>query len=81
LVPALGTPEHLRYTYWLHYAEGSAMPPLVLKLIFDEIEKSSMPFFGRPIARAIVSRVKSSFIEPYIAQNLDYMKAELGKTT
>ena len=81
LVPASGTPEHLRYTYWLHYAEGSAMPPLVLKLIFDEIEKSSMPFFVRPIARAIASRVKSSFIEPYIAQNLDYMEAELGKTT
>ncbi|MEG4534307.1 glutathione S-transferase [Microcoleus sp. D2_18a_D3] len=81
LVPAPGTPEHLRYTYWLHYAEGSAMPPLVMKLIFDEIEKSSMPFFVRPIARLIVSRVKSSFIEPYIAQNLDYMEAELGKST
>lgn len=81
LVPAPGTAEHLRYTYWLHYAEGSAMPPLVMKLIFDEIEKSSMPFFVRPIARLIVSRVKSSFIEPYIAQNLDYMEAELGKST
>jgi glutathione S-transferase len=81
LVPTPGTPEHLRYTYWLHYAEGSAMPPLVMKLIFDEIEKSSMPFFVRPIARLIVSRVKSSFIEPYIAQNLDYMEAELGKST
>ena len=81
LVPASGTPEHLRYTYWLHYAEGSAMPPLVMKLIFDEIEKSSMPFFARPIARSIASRVKSSFIEPYITQNLDYMEMELGKST
>ena len=81
LVPALGTLEHLRYTYWLHYAEGSAMPPLLLKLIFDQIEKNPMPFFVRPIARAIVSRVKSSFIEPQIAQHLDYMEAELGKST
>src|SRR6478672_6086460 len=31
LLPAAGTPERLRYTYWLHYAEGSAMPPLLLK--------------------------------------------------
>jgi glutathione S-transferase len=81
LVPAIGTLEHLRYTYWLHYAEGSAMPPLLLKLIFDQIEKNPMPFFVRPIAGAIVSRVKSSFIEPQIGQHLDYMEAELGKST
>ena len=70
LRPALDTPEHLRYTYWLHYAEGSAMPPLLLKLIFDQIEKSPMLFFVRPIARSITNRVKSSFIEPQIAQHL-----------
>ena len=35
LVPAVGTPERLRYTYWLHFAEGSAMPPLLMKLVFD----------------------------------------------
>jgi glutathione S-transferase len=29
--PPPGTPERLRYTYWMHYAEGSAMPPLLLK--------------------------------------------------
>ena len=45
LAPPLGTPERLRYTYWLHYAEGSAMPPLLLKLVFDQIETSPMPFF------------------------------------
>lgn len=81
LVPPLGTSEHLRYTYWLHYAEGSAMPPLLLKLIFDQVVKSPMPFFVRPIARSIVSRVKSSFIEPQITQHLDYMEAEIGKST
>ncbi len=80
LAPALGTPEHLRYIYWLHYAEGSAMPPLVLNLIFNQIEKNPMPFFVRPIARTIVSRVKHSFIEPQIAQHLDYMEAEIAKT-
>jgi glutathione S-transferase len=81
LVPASGTPEHWRYTYWLHYAEGSAMPPILLKLIFDQIEKNPMPFFVRPIARSIASRVKSSFIEPQLTQHLDYMEAEIGKNT
>ena len=73
LAPARGTPERLRYTYWLHYAEGSAMPPLLLKLVFDRIEKGPMPFFARPIARAIAGRVKSTFIEPQIARHLDYL--------
>jgi glutathione S-transferase len=81
LRPALGTPEHLRYTYWLHYAEGSAMPPQVLNLVFDTIDKTPMPFFVRPIARSITKRVKSSFINPQITLHLDYMEAEIGKST
>ena len=77
--PAIGTPERLRYTYWLHYAEGSLMPPLLMKLVFDEVEKVPMPFFIKPIAKAISGKVKSTFIRPQITQHLDYMEAELGK--
>lgn len=79
LAPAPGTPARLRYRYWLHYAEGSAMPPLLLKLVFDRVESGPMPFFARPIARAIVRRARSSFIEPQIARHLDYLEAELSK--
>ena len=50
--PPPGTPERLRYTYWLHFAEGSAMPPLLLKLVFDRCKSAPMPFFVKPIARA-----------------------------
>ena len=80
LVPAPGTPERLRYRYWMHYAEGSAMPPLLLKLVFDQIEKAKMPFFARPIAKAIAAKTKAAFILPNIRQHLDYMEAELGKS-
>jgi len=79
-VPAVGTPERLRYRYWMHYAEGSAMPPLLLKLVFDQIEKARMPFFAKPIARVIAGKAKSSFIEPNIRQHLDFMEAELRKS-
>src|SRR5262245_45367136 len=37
LAPPANSPERLRYTYWIHYAEGSAMPPLLLKLVFDRV--------------------------------------------
>lgn len=81
LVPAAGTPDRLRYTYWLHYAEGSAMPPLLLKLVFDRVEAAPMPFFVRPVARTIAGRAKGSFIEPQIKLHLDFMEGELGKST
>jgi len=80
LVPAPGTPERLRYTYWLHYAEGSAMPPLLLKLVFDRIAKGPVPFFVKPVARAISHRVLSTFVNPQIELHLDFMEAELEKS-
>ena len=81
LVPLLGSPQWQRYRYWMHYAEGSAMPPLLLKLVFDRIEKARAPFFVRPVVRAIAGKAKRSFIEPQIALHLDYLEAELGKST
>jgi len=80
LMPAPGTSDHLRYVYWMHYAEGSAMPPLLIKLVFDRVESAPMPFFVRPFARAIAGRAKSSFIEPQIKLHLDFMESELAKT-
>jgi len=79
LAPSMGTPERVRYSYWLHYAEGSMMPPLLLKLVFDRIARDPMPLFIRPIARAIANRVRESFVDPQIARHLDYMEAELAK--
>ncbi|MBL0141129.1 MAG: glutathione S-transferase [Betaproteobacteria bacterium] len=79
LAPAQGSPERLRYTYWLHYAEGSAMPPLLMKLVFDRIESGPMPFLVRPVARAIAGRVKSTFVMPQITRHLDYLEAELAR--
>jgi glutathione S-transferase len=81
LVPAPGTPERLRYTYWLHYAEGSAMPPLLLKLVFDRVESEPMPFFVKPIARGIARKVKDTFVLPQLKTHFDYMESELAKTT
>jgi glutathione S-transferase len=80
LAPPAGTAERRRWTYFLHYAEGSAMAPLLMKLIFDRVETSPAPFFVKPIARAIARKVKHSYILPQIAAHLDYLEAELNKT-
>jgi len=78
LVPAAGTPERMRYRYWMHFAEGTAQPPLLLKLLFDRIETAPMPFFVRPIARTIAQRAKGGYVQPNIDRNLDFMEGELA---
>ena len=78
LVPPTGTEARLRYTYWLHYAEGSAMLPLLIKLVLSRIKSAPMPFFARPIARAIVDRALDGFVEPQIKLHLDYIESELA---
>jgi glutathione S-transferase len=77
LAPPLDVPERLRYRYWLHYAEGSLMPPLLIKLIFDRMEQQS-PFLLRPLVRSILQPVNSTFLQPQITTQLDYLEAELG---
>jgi glutathione S-transferase len=78
LMPLPGTPEKRRWTYWLHFAEGTAMTPLLMKLIFGRIQTTPMPFFAKPIARAISQKVLSSFVDPNLKSQLDFMEAELG---
>ena len=78
LRPARGTADGLRFTYWLHFAEGSAMPPLVMALIFNKIRTGPMPFFARPIARAIADKVMGGFVKPNIDKQLAFMEAELS---
>jgi glutathione S-transferase len=80
LIPAHGTPERLRCNYWLHYAEGSAMPPLLLKLVFRRVETSPMPFFVKPIAKGIAHKVQHGFVDPQLKLHLDYLEGELCKS-
>lgn len=80
LAPAPGTPERLRYTYWLHYAEGSAMPPLLLKLVASRIASAPMPFFAKPIARKIAGTLQSSFVDPQLKLHLAYINDTLAAT-
>lgn len=77
LAPKPGTPAYRRYRYWMHYAEGSLMPPLLLKLVFDQVERAPMPFFVRPIARGIAAKVNAAFIGPQINTHLDFVEGEL----
>ena len=81
LLPQAGSADALRYRYWLHFAEGSAMPPLLLTLIFDRVANGPMPFFVKPIARTISNKVMDLMVRPNLKRQLDFMEAELGRNT
>jgi glutathione S-transferase len=81
LIPPAGSQERMRYRYWLHYAEGSAMPPLLLSFVFSQLPRAPMPFFVRPIARAISAKAKTSFIDAMLTEHLDFMEGELAKSS
>lgn len=80
LIPGAGTPERLRYTYWLHYAEGSAMTPLLLKLVFANLPNRA-PGLMKPIVKSIAAKAQASFVDPQLKTHIDYWEAELSKSS
>jgi glutathione S-transferase len=79
LIPPPQTPERLRYTYWLHYAEGSAMPPLLLKLIFSMMPRRA-PLLMRPVVNRIANQALTTLVNPQLRQHMTYWESELGKS-
>ena len=73
-----GEQDLLHYRYFMHFAEGSAMPPLVMKLVFSKIKRAPMPFFVKPIAKGIADKVLSSFVQPNIDAQLKFVEGELS---
>ena len=57
--------DGLRFRFWMHYAEGSMMPPLLLRLAVSRV-----PLFGRAAMRRV---------QPMIDVHLDYVESELAQ--
>lgn len=79
LLPAADTAERRAYTYWLHYAEGTFMPLMIVSLILGRIETAPMPFFVRPVARGIAAKVRDGYLDRNVRRNLAFMEAALAE--
>jgi glutathione S-transferase len=79
LRPADGTPARRLWTYWLHFAEGTAMPPLLLKLVFDKLRGAKVPFIVKPVLKAVADQVGKAFITPNLERQFAFMEAELAR--
>ena len=67
LLPPEGTDTGDRVRYWLHFAEGSAMPPLVTKFALSVVPEK-VPALVRPIARMIVKGLNNAWLDPDLAR-------------
>lgn len=79
LVPEPGTEAHRRYRYFMHYAEGSLMPYLTMKVVFRKVETAPLPFFVRPIAKGIAGKVNATFLDPNLKRHLDFLEDALER--
>jgi glutathione S-transferase len=79
LAPRAGTAEHRDYRYFMHYAEGSLMPFLLLKLIFGRMKTAPLPFFAKPIARKIADKVTGDFVDPNLVKHIAFLGAHLDR--
>jgi len=79
LRPAAGTEDGRRFTYWLHYAEGSAMPPLLLKLVFGMLPRRA-PALLKPLVKSIAAKALTSFVEPQLKTHVGFWEDELGRS-
>lgn len=81
LIPEAGSKAEDQAEYWLHFAEGSLMPYLVMTLVFNKIKTSPMPFFVRPIAKAIANQVLQSFVTPNVESTMTFINDHLNRNT
>jgi glutathione S-transferase len=79
LAPPAGTPAHRDYRYFLHYAEGSLMPILLMKLVFGRVRAAKMPFFVKPVAKKIADTVESQFVAPNLGRHVAFLADTLAK--
>ena len=81
LLASPGTPEHLQLRFWMHFAEGSLMNWLVMKLVFMNIPTQPMPFFVKPIARQLCQKVQAKLIDPNLENSTAFIESHLGRHT
>ncbi len=79
LIPPPKTPERLRYTYFLHYAEGSAMFPLLQKLVFSLMPRRAPPLM-RPMVGMISKKALATMVDPQLRQHMAFWESELAKS-
>ena len=80
LRPGVGHSQRTQYLFWLHFAQGSIMPMLTSKLMFNRFT-TKVPFILKPIMKAVIGKANTVFLQPRIDKALQLMEQTLGQNT
>ena len=77
LMPPAGSAQRREVTYYLHYAEGSLMPLMLLSLVFGRLPLQA-PMLLRPVLRRVSAGMRKSYLGPQLTLHLDTLERALG---
>lgn len=80
LMPVIGTEARFQYTYWMHHAEGTAMTPLLLKLVTGAI-RSQAPWLVKTVANRIADSIDAKLVTPNLNTNIDFWENTLARSS
>ena len=75
--PPIGSPDHNRYLFWFHTAQGSMMPLLLMEAVFG-ILKKRVPFLMRGIVGSALGQASERMIKPRMEKLLALAEKDLG---
>jgi len=79
LIPERHSKAYLDYNYWLHFAEGSLMSMLIVKMMFDRVRVAPLPFFLKPVARKIADGAMAAYPGPNIKSMMIMLEQHLSE--
>lgn len=75
-------PAHkVQYRFWLHYAEGSLMPLLLMKLVFNSLGKPPVPFGMRTLGKALGQGVQKAYINRQLETHARFIESHLAQNS
>lgn len=79
LIPARDSDDFRHHRFFLHYAEGSLMSPLLVALIMDKVAKAPVPLWGRLVGRGVRKAVNRSYTQPELDNHLRFLEDHLQR--
>ena len=74
-----GDANYIQYLYWLHFAEGTMMPPLIAKLVLGKAKAKKKPIIIKTIADKVIDAILNAYYDKNFAENVAHVEKHLAR--
>ncbi len=64
--PEAGSDAEIDYLYWMHFAEGTMMPPMVMALVLGRLTEAKVPFFAKPVVKKVEAQLRAVMVDRHL---------------